>query len=89
MQMNKLMVEWDKYAQKTWKMPYKTHCCLKPFTANCLPKDTLMHEKYYTFFCDKFRQSKFNFYFKMACIHIFDWVEINCILYKSIDQKIL
>ena len=49
-QISKLKKEWSKYVKKTWKLPYKTHCCLIPFTADCVPKDTLMHERYYTFF---------------------------------------
>ena len=48
--MNKLNVAWRKSVRKTWKVPYKTHCCLIPFIADCVPVDTLLHQRYYKFF---------------------------------------
>ena len=42
--------EWRKALRRIWKVPPRTHSCLLPHIAQCLPIDIIIYQRFYHFF---------------------------------------
>ena len=42
--------EWRKALRRIWKIPPRTHSCLLPHIAQCLPIDIIIYQRFYHFF---------------------------------------
>ena len=84
--------EWRKALRRIWKVPPRTHCRLLPHIAECLPIDTIIFQRFYSFFLSGFMSDNetVKFVFRMA-LHNHSRIgnNIKLVLYKvglSVNQ---